>query len=407
MANTFQDPLWYLKEVGRGYENSLTFIAHVKRIASSEYKVEGAKVGNTVNYRLPPLFMVSDGQALDVQNIQNRSVPITLTNQKHVDMGWSTWQETTELNTAMEETKAAGNALASVIDALAFSTVYKDVYNAVGTLGTTPTTRLTYLTAGRLLTDLAVTKQGRNAVLDPEAAIQIADTVAAMFNPREESSEAFREGFMGKGLGLTFYEDQNVATFTSGAATGASTPIVNGANQTGSSLITSGWGAGTFAGVKGDMFTLAGVYSVNPLSKKSTGRLQRFALTANVSDAAGAATLSITPSIVTSGAYQNVSNSPANSAVLTYWNMAAGGTFAATVSPTSMVFHPAAFAFVTADLVKPNGGANVERIGSPARGVALRMAEQWDVRTDQNITRIDTIVGAATLDARFAVRVQG
>ncbi|HLA14063.1 MAG TPA: hypothetical protein VJZ25_03485, partial [Gemmatimonadaceae bacterium] len=155
MANTFQDPLWYLKEVGRGYENSLTFIAHVKRIASSEYKVEGAKVGNTVNYRLPPLFMVSDGQALDVQNIQNRSVPITLTNQKHVDMGWSTWQETTELNTAMEETKAAGNALASVIDALAFSTVYKDVYNAVGTLGTTPTTRLTYLTAGRLLTDLA------------------------------------------------------------------------------------------------------------------------------------------------------------------------------------------------------------------------------------------------------------
>jgi len=87
--------------------------------------------------------------------------------------------------------------------------------------------------------------------------------------------------------------------------------------------------------------------------------------------------------------------------------MAAGGTFAATVSPTSMVFHPAAFAFVTADLVKPNGGANVERISSPARGVALRMAEQWDVRTDQNITRIDTIVGAATLDARFAVRAQG
>jgi hypothetical protein len=405
MANTFQDPLWYLKEVGRGYENSLMFVGHMKKIGSDEFKVEGARVGNTVNYRLPPLFYVSDGAALDVQNVQNRSVPVTLTNQKHVDMGWSTWEETTELNTAQAESKAAGDALASVIDGLAFSSVYRDVANAIGTLGTTPTTTLLMSQAGRFLTDQSVTLRDRVAVIDPEHAIVLANAVSTVFNPSQEISDAFRDAFLGRGQNLTYYQDQNRPLFTSGAATGASTPIVNGASQTGASLITSGWAS--FSGVRGDTFTLAGVFTVNPLSKISTGRLQRFVLTANITDAGGAATLSISPSIITSGAYQNVSNSPANSAVLTYWNMAAGGTFAATVSPTGMVFHPAAFAFVTADLVKPGGGARVERVGSKIRGVYLRMAEQWDVRSDQNITRIDTIVGAATLDQRFACRVQG
>lgn len=407
MANTFQNPLWYLKEIGRGYENSLRFLANVKKQFGQDplFSVMGAKVGNAVNYRLPPLFLVSDGAALDPQNIQNRSVPITLTNQKHVDMTWSTWQETTELDTAQAETKAAGDALASVIDALAFSSVYRDVYNFAGTLGTTPSTVAVYSTAGRILTDLGVQRGDRTAVLDPEAASQIAQTSLTFFNPGPDISRNYRDGYLGgKQLGINeWYEDQNRPLFTSGVAAGASTPIVNGANQTGASLITSGWSSLTY--VKGDTITVAGVFAVNPLSKVSTGRAQRFTFTAGGTDTAGAATLPISPSIITTGAYQNVSNSPANSAVVTYWSMAAGGTLAATNHPTGMVFDSAAFGFVTAPLAKPNGGANVERISSPARGVSLRMAEQWNALTDQNITRIDALVGAATLDASRAVRV--
>ena len=408
MANTFQNPLWYLKEIGRGYENSLRFLANVKKQFGQDplFSVMGAKIGNTVNYRLPPLYLVSDGAALDAQNIQNRSVAITLTNQKHVDMTVSTWEETTELDTAERETKAAGDALASVIDNLAFAAVFRDIYNFSGTLGTTPTAVATYATAGRMLTDLGVPRGRRMAVLDPEAASQIAQTVQTFFHPGPVQDRNYTDGYLGgKQLGIDeWYEDQNRPLFTSGVATGASTPLVNGAAQTGANMITDGWSGLTY--VKGDTITLGGVFSVNPLSKVSTGRLQRFALTAGGTDTAGDATLPITPSIVTSGAYQNVSVSPANNAVVTYWSMAAGGTLAATNHPTGMVFDAAsAFGFVTAPLAKPNGGANVERISSPARGVSLRMAQQWSALTDQNITRIDAIVGAATLDASRAVRV--
>ena len=410
MANTLATPSWVLKEVGRGYENSLKFISNVNRTYGSEYKQAGAKVGNTINYRLPQRWTVSDGQALDVQNILDQTVPISLTNQKHVDMSWSAWQETTEVEMVRKRyIDPAADALASVIDGLAFNTVYRDVYNSIGTPGTTPSTTLVYLQAGRKLTDLSTPRAGRVAVLDPEAAVVIANTTTTLFNPQAIISENYKDGLLGRGqLGISeWYEDQNRPAFTTGATTTAS-PRVNGANQTGSTISTDGWGSGTTALKKGDIITIAGVYSVNPLSYISTGRLQQFVITADSSDSTGAiASLPISPSIITSGSLQTVNTSPADDAVITLWSMADGGSLTATASPTGMVFHPDAFAFVTADLALPAGGAKATRISSEARGVALRMAEQWDVQTDQNITRIDAIVGAATLQARMAARVQG
>lgn len=411
MANTLVTPSWTLKEVGRGYENSLKFIANVNRTYSDEYTQAGAKVGNTINYRLPQRWLVSDGQALDVQNILDQTVPISLTNQKHVDMSWSAWQETTEVEEVRKRyVDPAADALASVIDGFAFSTVYRDVYNSIGTPGTTPSTTLAYLQAGRKLTDLGAPRKGRVAVLDSEAAIVLANTTTTLFNPQSIISENYRDGMLGRGqLGISeWYEDSNRPSFTTGAITTAATPLVDGASQTGATININGWASGATNLKKGDILTIAGVYSVNPLSYVSTGRLQQFVITADTADSSGATTtLPISPSIITSGSLQTVSNSPANDAVVTYWSMSAGGTQAATASPTGMVFHPDAFAFVTADLALPAGGAKAVRINSKARGVALRMAEQWDVQTDQNITRIDTLVGAATLQARMAVRVQG
>ena len=131
-------------------------------------------------------------------------------------------------------------------------------------------------------------------------------------------------------------------------------------------------------------------------------------MTADISDTAGAMTIAISPAIVTSGSLQTVNASPANSSAITVWSAnPAGGTLATTVSPQSLLFHPEAFAFATADLDMPNGGARATRINSKTKGLALRMAEQWDVRTDQNITRIDMLIGAATPRPEWATRVVG
>jgi hypothetical protein len=144
---------------------------------------------------------------------------------------------------------------------------------------------------------------------------------------------------------------------------------------------------------------------VNPLSKESTGQLAQFVLTADVSDTTGDLTMSISPSIITSGALQNVTAAPANNAVITYWKMTAGGSQAATVSPQNLVFHPDAFASVMADLTMPNGGARGTRVNSKMINVAMRFVEQFQITTDQNLNRLDILFGSAAIQPRLACRV--
>ena len=412
MANTLATPSWTTKEVARGFINKLVFLANVNRTYDSSYEIAGAKVGNTVNARLPQRFTVTDGQALQLQNLYDQTVPISLTNQKNVAFGYSSQQATTELdNIRTRYVEPGADALANAAEVLAFDAVYRDIYSSVGTPGTTPTTTLTYLQAGVKLTDLSTPLRGRVAVLDPLAMSTLANTTSTLFNPTAVISENYEEGMFGrKQLGVDkWLQDPVRPTHTTGSYT-ASTPLINGASQTGSTIATNGWASGAATLNKGDIITIAGVNSVNPLSYSSTGRLQQFVITATTSDASGVmATLPISPSIITSGQLQTVDASPANDAVITVLGTtaAAGGTLAATSSPQSFVYHPDAFAFVMADLMKPGAGAESTTVRSKSLGFSIRMVEQYQIGTDQNPSRLDILIGAATIQARLAARVWG
>jgi hypothetical protein len=412
MANTLATPSWVTKEVARGFLNKLVFLAHVNRTYDDQYVQSGAKVGNTVNARLPQRFTVTDGQALQLQSLYDQTVPITLTNQKNVAFGYSSAQATTELDNIRTRYVTPGaEALANAAEVLAFDNVYADIYSSVGTPGTTPSATLTYLQAGVKLTDLSTPLMGRVGMLDPLAMSTLANTTSSLFNPSAVVSENYTEGQFGrKQLGVDgWYQDPVRPTHTTGTFT-ASTPLVNGASQTGSTISTDGWASGAATLNKGDVFTIAGVNSVNPLSYSDNGRLQQFVVTATTSDSSGAmATLPISPSIITSGALQTVSASPANNAVITVLGAtaAASGTLATTTSPQSFVYHPDAFAFVMADLMKPGAGAESTIVRSKSLGFSIRMVEQYQIGTDQNPSRLDILIGATTIQARLAARVWG
>src|SRR5882672_11039595 len=246
MANTIATPLWTLKETARGFINDLTFLANVNRTYSDEYVQAGAKVGNTVNVRLSNRFTVTDGQALQVQALLDQTVPLTLTNQKNVATSYSSAQATTELdNIRQRYTIPGANAMANAAEVLTFQNTFRDIYNAVGTLGTTPSATLTYLQAGTKLTDTSTPLRGRVAVLDPLAMQTIANTSSTLFNPSAIISENYKNGMFGrKQLGIDeWFQDPLTPAFTSGTFT-AATPLVNGATQTGSTLNTDGWASG-------------------------------------------------------------------------------------------------------------------------------------------------------------------
>ena len=407
MANTTVTPDWVTMEVALYFVNSLRGVANFDRSYSDEFIQAGAKVGDTVRIRLPQQYEAVEGEALEIQNILDRTVNLILNRRRHVGFGWSSAQATTDLDDIRSRyVQPAAETLASVYDRLSLADVYKKVWNAVGTLGTIPTAGLTYSTAVSRMLDQATPDEGLVAILSPLSNATIAASTALMFHPGGKLAENWTKGqFAAEQLGISkWFTDQNTPRFTSGAAPAASTPLVNGANQTGSSVITDGWGAGT-ALVTGDIVTIAGVYSVNPLSKESTGILQQFTLTADVTGTTP--TLSISPSIITSGPLQNVTAAPADNAVVTYWSMAAGGTQSATVSPQNLVFHPKAFASAMADLVMPNGGARGTRVNSKQLAVSMRYVEQFQITTDQNLNRLDILFGTAAVQERMACRVVG
>lgn len=406
MANTLVTPEWVTMETAMYFVNSLRGVAQFDRQYSDEFVQAGAKVGDTVKVRLPQQFEASDGEALVIQNLYDRTVNVILNRRRHVGFGWSSAQATTDLDEIRSRyVQPAAETLANVYDRVSLADVYKSVYNAVGTLGTTPNAALTYLQAVVKILDLAGPDENLVAVLSPLANATISSSTSTVFHPARQIAENWTKGqFANEQLGISkWFTDQNIPRFTSGACAAASTPLVNGADQTGSSVITDGWGAAS-APVKGDIVTFAGVYAVNPLSKESTGALHQFVLTAT--PAAGTSiTLSISPSIITSGALQNVTAGPADNAAVTYWAMAAGGTQAATVSPQNLVFHPKAFASVMADLVMPNGGAKATRVNSRQINIAMRYVEQFQITTDQNLNRLDILFGSAPTQERMACRV--
>src|SRR5690349_2819939 len=368
MANTIVTPQLVTFDVAMYFVNSLRGVGQFNREYSDEFssKVEGGRVGDTVKIRLPQLWEASEGEDLVLQNILDRTVNLILNRRRHVGFQYSSGQATTDLDDIRGRyVQPAAETLANVYDRLALADVYKAVWNTIGTPGTTPTAPLTYANAATKIQDQAGPDYGLVAVLEPLAGATIADSVKLQHNPSGALSETWRNAmFANNQLGIDkWFKDQNIPRFTTGTSTTA-TPLVNGAGQTGSSLITDGWGSGNTTIRKGDSFTIGSVFSVNPLSKESTGRLQQFVATADATDTTGAVTISISPSIVTSGPLQNVTAAPADNAVITYWAMAAGGTQAATVSPQNLVFHPKAFATAMADLAKPNGGAVFARVSS-------------------------------------------
>jgi len=401
MANTIQTPTWMARKVLMVASNTVRFVGAITKKLSDDFIVDGVKVGAQVNVRLPQRFTTTKGQALQLQPIVDTLVPITITDQANIAWGWSSFSGTLEIQDAEERyIEPAGIQLANTYDADGLARVYQDVFSVEGTPGTVPNANSTYLNAAARLTNFATPKGPRRMLINSLMRASIANANLALFNPQKDISELWKEAqFSGAALSWDeWYEDVNVFPHTVGPLGG--TPTVNGAGQTGSSLITQAWTAAAALRLKkGDVFTIASVFAVNPQNYRSTTQLQQFVVTADVSsDGAGAATIPIYPPIITSGAYQTVDSSPANAAALTVVGAAN------TVTPQGLGFHPSAFVMAAANLIMPNQG-KAKRVRMKDIGMALRFWEGSDIMTDQHPSRLDGIYGFKTQRPEFAVRI--
>lgn len=184
MANQIITSDLITKATALGYKNSLKFASKITQKYSDEFANKTFTPGDTIKVRMPVRFTVSEGQSYQQQAIYEQQVPVTLAKQYHVDMGWSTAQETTDIREVRSRyISPATDALASKVDVYAYSETMLAVYSAVGTPGTTPTSSSTYLQAGVKMTNLSTPKGGRIATLSPLSMATLSTASNTLFNP--------------------------------------------------------------------------------------------------------------------------------------------------------------------------------------------------------------------------------
>lgn len=392
------------REALRVLENNLTFSKYVRRDFDDEYGRAGAKIGTVLNIRKPPRYVGRVGQALQLEDATETSVPLVLNVQRGVDIVFSSQDLALSIDDFSE--RFVEPAIANVANGIDFDglTQYLNVYNEIGVPGTVPNQLLTYLQAGQRLDEEAAPRDKERAlVISPAMQATIVDALKGLFQDGEEIAKQYENGTMGRTIGFKWSMDQNVRTQTVGLYAGV-IGTVNAANQTGSAITTAGWTGTIKILSQGDVISFAGCFAVNPQNKQSTGALRQFVVTADVFSAGGGtATIPISGpgglGIVLAGPFQTCTASPTNGQAVNI--QGASGTS----SPRGLSFHKDAFAFGCADLPLPGGVDIADRVSDKQLGCSIRLVRAYDINSDRFPTRLDILYGWTTLYPELACRI--
>lgn len=403
MANSILTPSVIAKEALMRFKNKLGFTKGIDRQYSEEFAKKGAKIGNSITIRKPVRYTVQNGAVLVNQDVTEESASLNLSSQKHVAINFNSKDLTLSVDDFSERfVEGALVSLANQVDLDGLKLAAQSSFNLVGTPGTVPATALVYLQAQQKLDEMGAPRdKNRSFFINPAAQASTVDGLKGLFQSSEKIAEQYESGMMGMGLGGTFYMAQNIYSQTVGPLGG--TPLVNGASQTGATLSTKGWTAAAASRLKqGDVFTVAGVNAVNPITKQSTGALQQFVVTADFSsDGSGNGSVGISPSIITSGATQTVTASPADGAAITVVGTA-GTSYA-----QNILCHKKAFTLGCADLQMPNGVDFAAVASDSESGLSIRIVRAYDINNDAYPCRMDILYGWAAMRPEWSCRITG
>lgn len=402
----------FAKESLKILENTLVMTKKVYVDYDTEFNqtINGFKKGDTISIKRPADFTVRTGATRSVQDVVEGSTTITVNNQIGVDVNFTSKELTLDIDeSGVRERvlKPAMIQLANNID-VALMNLYKDVPSWVGTPGNVINSFADFSVAPQRLDEFAVDGD-RTGVLSPADYWGMLGSQTALYI-NQPANDAYRMARLGQIGDVDTYMAQNVPTHTVGVATG--TPLVNGASQEvlytavkdtyQQTLVTDGW-TNSVTGIlkQGDVFTIANVFAVNPVTKAKLPFLRQFVVKADANSGAstGPATLTISPPIIVGGAQATVDSSPADNAAITVIGTGNTGY------RQNMVFAKNAFAFVSVPMEMPAAVYNGSR--QSYKGISIRLIPVYDSTNDIAGWRYDVLFGAKAIDPRYATRFSG
>lgn len=425
MANALLAPKVYANTFLQLLKNSVV----LPKLVSSEYKdivvnpisKGGQKNGSTVYIKRPPMFTVRDGAVAQVQDVVEGEIAVTIDKQKGVDVEFTSLEETLTVDGLLKSKimQAKASALANQIDQDLHAET-KKFYNWVGTPGQLINSYTDLTKAPQRLDEMGVEQDGRVGLLPPADAWAMLGNLSGLYAQERVATDALTRAKLPMLGNIDWYSTQNAATVTTGTRSGNCLVDGAGQNVTYASVKDGNWtqtltvdnvgNAETVAA--GEVFTIAGVYAVNPLTKATLPYLQQFTvITGGTSVATATAnnqdlSLTISPPIITSGAFQTVSAAPADNAPVQWMG---SDTEADTDSETysfGTVFRPEALALVSARLVMPYSG-EADFATDPETGLSVRYWRTSDGTNDAHLHRFDVVYGVKNVDPRRGTRISG
>ena len=301
-------------------ENELGVLGSFHRPMDEEFQksVNGYKVGSTVNMRRPADFSVRTGAVMDVQNVTEGKVALTIDTQKGIDFEFTSEELTMDMDNLKDRViKPAMSSLVNNIASDALSTFYLGTYNWAGTAGQDIDSFSDFIKGPERLSELATPMQQRMAALGTTDYYAMVGAQAGLGASDKLVGDAWKSGML-TGLGGMdqIHMSQVVPVHTNGTAVDTSA-VTDGSSQEVTyatakdtwtqNLDTDGWG-NTQSLAAGTVFTIADVYRVNPKTKVSTGKLQQFVVVTGVTThgSGGDTPITISPPIIVDGPHQTV-----------------------------------------------------------------------------------------------------
>lgn len=358
--------------------------------------VNGYSKGETVRVKIPPTPVTYTSSTFAgggaAPALAETSVNLTVDQQVHVPITFTAKEKKLELNDFEARfLKPAMNALSARVNAIMLTEMKNRIPNVIGTWGTVPATRTVWRNAGSRIDNFLSPDDMRCVHFSTDANDALAEANATLFHDSAELKGEFNENAVGRFSEFDFYKQISLPVHANGAGAGY---IVNGASQTGTSLIVS---TGTGAVPRGTIFTIAGVNAVHPLTGADLGFLRQFVVEADY--AGGAGTMSIFPAITPTSAtvVGTVTASPANSAAITVFGTASQS------KRQNLAFHKDAFAsaFVPLPVL-----ASCEGYTATVKNVSVRVMTFGNGLTDVENTRIDVLFALpARIRGDHAIRI--
>ena len=412
MSNLFQTTQYILDEVFIRYINYLNFAKVANRNLEADFKNLKYATGQTINYRLEERFLGGYGATATDEAVVQVVRPLTIDTQFHSMVSFNGMELT--FDRARDQPyldmmlKPRAKILANNVEKfICTQNLQPALYQTYGTPGV-PIDQNTILQTDAYMSELGIPEDGNRYFANaPGVSATLANSLYNVFNATVNTG-VLMDGFIGHLSGFDFFKSNFLQRQIAGVGEAGSSgvagfklagTITNGPISSGNTFVLTGLVAGQAnpfnVGDKIQFAESAGVFMINPLTYQPLSQTAQFVvLTTTASDGGGNATITVSPTIVVSGARQNISTAIPNGAQL----------LLAMDHNESVAFHNQTIVFAAPPITELKGGVEAVTTYSDLYKMAMTYTLGADIRNYVQLDRLDIIAGVA-INAEFGVVV--